>query len=405
MQHQEGQGEESAAEQVPERGQVGDGAVIRVDVAGPEEEHEDAADVEQQRHLRDGRRQVGREEGEGGRGVSRLHRRDGRREHEVAGHHQQQQQPRRVGVRVRVGGGAVAECAARAHAAGHAAPPPVGEGVEVGGHARGLHRHQVAAHPVHDGLEHGDTVEGVHGVLEDEAAARAEQHGEDDGGPAVQQRIAGAGVAPGHVEGDRGEQEVAGDEERRQPRLLRHVRPQLVRDPGEEGEGGQVAQRGRDGRGHVVRVDPAAAGAEDDGHHDEAEHEAGHGGRDHGAGAHQQPVLEVDGPVLDVSERHAGEAGQEADDDGLALDEGEVPHHERRAVRPGVHLAEVGGGGEAAGERHLEVPLEAEQRGHHDDHADLGEDRPVLHHVEHEPGGHHAQPRDDEGGEDLRNVN
>ena len=71
---------------------------------------------------------------------------------------------------------------------------------------------------------------------------------------------------------------------------------------------------------------------------------------------------------------------------------------------PRVQLAEVAGGAEARGKRHLEVALEAEQGGHHDDHPDLGEDRPVLDRVQDDPGPRHAQSRQDERRENLKII-
>lgn len=66
---------------------------------------------------------------------------------------------------------------------------------------------------------------------------------------------------------------------------------------GQDGEGHKVPQTGRDGSGNVVRVDPKAMRANDDGDHEEAEHSAGRAGSDQGRSREDQSVGEAEGPV------------------------------------------------------------------------------------------------------------
>ena len=381
LEEEEDECEEGSAQEVPHGSEVGDGAVVRVDVPGPEEHHEDPADVEEQRDLEEGGPQVGHYEERSGGGEPGHCRADEESEEEVARHHQHHQQAGREGVRLRLL-----------------------VGVELSRHPGGLHCHQVPAHPVHHRLEDGDTVEGVEGEGEYETPRTAEQHGEDDGAPAVQEDGPGGLVTPGQPPAGRGQQEEEADQERRQPGVaLRHVGPQRVWDPGEQGQGGEVSQAGGYGGGHVVRVDVAVAGAHDHGHHHQAQHEAGEAGRHHGAGAHEEAVVEVEDSVLEIPEAEAGEAGEETDDDGLALDESQVRAHQAQAVRQAVHPAHVGRCGQPAGQSHLQVALQPQQSRDEDEELrDLEEDGPVLDDGQDFPGRHHAQSGQQEGEGDLR---
>ena len=90
VEEEEGKCEEGSAQEVPHGSEVGDGAVVRVEVPGPEEEHQDPADVEEERHLEQGSHQVGHQEDRGGRGVAGLGVADGEGEDEVAGDHQEE---------------------------------------------------------------------------------------------------------------------------------------------------------------------------------------------------------------------------------------------------------------------------------------------------------------------------
>ena len=74
--------------------------------------------------------------------------------------------------------------------------------VEIGGDPAGLDGHQVPSGAVHDGGEHGDGREAVDGLLQDDAAAGADEHGEEDGGPAVEEDGGGVAVPVGQPQED-----------------------------------------------------------------------------------------------------------------------------------------------------------------------------------------------------------
>ena len=83
-------------------------------------------------------------------------------------------------------------------------------------------------------------------------------------------------------------------------------------------------------------------------------------------------VVEV-ATVPDAAHDDGEERGEGAHDDGLALYERQVADHHRPRLLLRVHVAEVGMRREARGERHLEVALQTQQRGH--------EDEQLVHHI------------------------
>ena len=71
---------------------------------------------------------------------------------------------------------------------------------------------------------------------------------------------------------------------------------------GEEAKGDQISQTGRNGCGHIVRIDVEEVGGDDDKDHDDAQGGAGNGGRTHGRGPQEQLV-----EGIGVSPKHDGE--------------------------------------------------------------------------------------------------
>ena len=98
MEEEEGEGEKGSSQEVAESCQVGNGAVVWVHVPGPEEEHQDPADVEEEGDLEEGGHQVGGDEDGGGGGVAGLGVDDGESEDDVPGDHQEEEESGRVGV-------------------------------------------------------------------------------------------------------------------------------------------------------------------------------------------------------------------------------------------------------------------------------------------------------------------
>ena len=82
----------------------------------------------------------------------------------------------------------------------------------------------------------------------------ADEHGQEDGGPAGEGDQARVLVIVGGIEEQRQHGEVDHDDDQScvQPGL--HVGVEEAGDPGQEAQGGHIAQTGRYGCGHIVRV-------------------------------------------------------------------------------------------------------------------------------------------------------
>ena len=276
--------------------------------------------------------------------------------------------------------------------------------VQISRHPGGLDGCQVSPGPVHHRGEDGEASELSDPPVEDLPARRADEHREQDGSPAGAENQTGVLVLVGDVEQGGEQQEVEEDDDEGGEPPLHHVLVQQVGYEGQEAQGGHVPQAGGDGCGHVVGVAAEPSGQDDDGHHDEAEDKAGDAGRHHGAGAEQEGVVQIKPLRLrDPGHHHADDGCEKANDDALTLDQDQVTQDHAPASHRPVQLAQVAGGGETRGESHLQVALEAQQGGHHDGHANLGEDRPELDLVQHQPGPHHAQSGHQEAGEHLEN--
>ena len=191
-------------------------------------------------------------------------------------------------------------------------------------------------------LEDGDALVGGDGVVEDEAADRADGHGGEDGRPAGGEHLLGHRIAVGQAHEPGQQRRVASQDAHRDPpqvrldgcksigALVNRVGSALEQertdgseeqrgDGGQQSQRGQVAEAGRDGRGHVVRVDVEAVRADDDEHHDDAQHEAGRRRRRHRRRADQQAVVDVEDAVGDPAHHYGHRRRQETHHDGLHL--------------------------------------------------------------------------------------
>ena len=145
-----------------------------------------------------------------------------------------------------------------------------------------LYGNKIASCSIHDRGKHGDGREVINGGVKDDPSPRADHHGHEDGGPAVQEDRAGHRVLVGNVEQAWEEEDVDDEHHHRRHPVLEHLPVQTVGHPGQQPEGGDVAQRGCNGGGDVVGVPVELAGEQHHPHHDEAEDEAGEAGGDDG---------------------------------------------------------------------------------------------------------------------------
>ena len=147
----------------------------------------------------------------------------------------------------------------------------------------------------------------------------ADEHGDNDGRPAVIEDVVGVLVLLGDPDPEGRDEDVAGDDEGREPVLLVDGLVEYRRDPGEQGERGDVAEARGDRRRHVVRVDVAVAREDDHARRDEAEDEGGERRGHQAARAQQVRVVQGDGAVAERAHHHRHHRAQEAHHYRLAL--------------------------------------------------------------------------------------
>ena len=139
-------------------------------------------------------------------------------------------------------------------------------------------------------------------------------------------------------------------------------------DPRQQGKGDEITEAGRDRSGNVVWVNAESPRRQNHSHHDESEGEGGYGSSDEAGCAKKEAVLDVEvAAVTDAPHDDCEERGESAHNDRLALHERQVAYDHRPRLLLRVHVAQVGMSRKAGGERHLEVALETQQRGHKDE--------------------------------------